>query len=88
MNKKKSANGVYAVQLWALNVPITIVVDDYIALYEEDNYSGPAFAQAGADGSLWGPIIEKAFAKFHGNYARLDPGDPTDGVSSLNGSPF
>ena len=45
------------------------------------------FANVGDDGSLWGPIIEKAFAKFHGNYARLDYGDATHGISTLNGSP-
>ena len=32
LNKEKSASGIYAVQLWALNVPITIIVDDYLPL--------------------------------------------------------
>lgn len=36
---------------------------------------------------MWGPIIEKAFAKFHGNYARIEGGNLTDGVTTLNGGP-
>ena len=31
--------------------------------------------------------MEKAFAKFHGNYARIVGGDSVDGISTLNGSP-
>jgi hypothetical protein len=32
--------------------------------------------------------MEKAFAKFHGNYARTVAGDPVMGVATLNGSPY
>ena len=72
--------------MWALNVPITIMVDDYLPADNDGDFN--YFAKIGDDGSLWGPIIEKAFAKFHGNYARIEAGDPSDGVSSLNGSPY
>ena len=68
-----------------MNVPITIVVDDYLPLNVDGDDT--FFASVGDDGSFWGLIVEKAFAKFHGNYARTESGDPRDGVSTLNGSP-
>jgi hypothetical protein len=37
---------------------------------------------------MWGTIIEKAFAKFNGNYARIEGGNVTNGISALNGSPY
>ena len=32
LNKGKSEAGVYGVQLWALNVPLTIIVDDVLPM--------------------------------------------------------
>ena len=76
LNKGKSAAGVYSVQFYALNVPITITVDDYLPVtkLEDGEFSTP-YARIGKDGSIWGAIMEKAFAKFHGNYARIVAGD-------------
>lgn len=36
---------------------------------------------------MWGPILEKAFAKLHGNYSHLTAGDPRSAARALNGSP-
>lgn len=36
---------------------------------------------------MWGPILEKAFAKIHGNYDHLTAGDPRSAARALNGSP-
>ena len=73
--------------MYALNVPITVMVDDWLPLREWGNGFHTWFSKVGDDGSIWGPVIEKAFAKFHGNYARIVGGNLTDGVSTLNGGP-
>jgi len=86
LNKEASVNGVYAVQFYALGVPITIMVDDKLP-FDKSDQTSTWFARIGDDGSLWIPIIEKAFSKFHGNYSRLELGDSVDGISTLNGSP-
>lgn len=39
------------------------------------------------DNGLWGPFIEKAVAKLHGNFVHIDGGDPSDAVTTLNGGP-
>ena len=46
------------------------------------------FARAGVDGSLWGAFLEKAFAKYHGNFKHIEGGDPRKAVLTLYGSPF
>ena len=90
LNRGKSDAGIYAVQFWALNVPITITVDDLLPIRDNtDGHGGNRtfYAEIGSDGSIWGSILEKAFSKFNGNYARIAGGDPVDGISTLNGSP-
>jgi hypothetical protein len=75
LNKEISAAGVYGIQMYALGVPITVMVDDHLPLYGSSG-SRTRYSQIGTDGSVWGPLMEKAFAKFHGNYARIVAGDP------------
>ena len=45
------------------------------------------FAKVSKDGALWGPLIEKAFAKLHGNYEAIENGDPTHSIEVLTGAP-
>ena len=45
------------------------------------------FGGLGKDGSVWGALVEKAFAKYYGNYERLLSGMMADAVSVLNGGP-
>ena len=87
LNRDVSSRGVYGVQLWALNVPITIMVDDWVPLREQGRDYTTWFARIGDDGALWPAIMEKAFAKFHGNWSRIISGNPAIGISALNGSP-
>ena len=43
-----------------------IIIDDYLPLQKDGGST--IYAEVGADGAIWGPVLEKAFAKFHGNY--------------------
>ena len=83
-----SPNGIYAVNLYTLGVPHTVIVDDYLPMRRISNGRlGFWFAGLGTDGSIWGAILEKAFAKFHGNYLHLSMGHPYLAVRSLYGAP-
>ena len=94
LNQKSDVYGMYAVNLYTLGVPHTVIVDDYLPLSRvkdkegnpKDEYS-TIFSHVAEDGSLWGAILEKAFAKLYGNYARLVAGDPREATRALNGSP-
>ena len=88
LNDKVNSNGIYAVNFYTLGVPHTVIVDDYLPLYKEDNGSFTAqAAYLGTDGSLWPPILEKAFAKYYGNYVHLVGGAPQMAIKTLNGAP-
>ena len=85
-------NGAYAVNLYALGVPHTVVVDDYLPLQEQISVDGSTdyvtlFALVGADKSMWGTILEKAMAKLSGNYQHLIAGDSEEAGRALMGSP-
>ena len=43
------------------------------------------FAHMGDDSSLWGPLIEKAFAKYWGNYGHIVGGASQMAVRTMLG---
>jgi len=77
LNKDKKLNkqGLYFMNFWALGVPSTVFVDDYLPLRQtsDGSYKG-FFANAAKDGSMWPLFLEKGFAKLHGNYSHLKSG--------------
>ena len=77
--------GIYAVKFYPLGVPIHVTVDDQMPCYTAIPLL--QFAKVGEDGALWPVIMEKAFAKLHGNYSRIAGGISSAGISYLNGSP-
>jgi hypothetical protein len=85
LNNELSNNGIYGLNVYVLGVPFTLLIDDKIPYNE--NTGTTIFAHTSADGALWGPLIEKAFAKLHGNYEAIIAGDPRDSIHTLNGSP-
>ena len=50
---------------YTLGVPHTVVVDDFMPMTKSEETSKlvNTFASVGPDQSLWGAILEKAFAK-------------------------
>ena len=76
--------GIYAMNMYALGVPFTQIVDDYLPVTPNGN---TIFAAVGHDGSYWAAVMEKMFAKYFGNYEHLVGGWMTQAVSALNGSP-
>jgi len=84
LNDELSSNGIYGLNFYILGVPHTVIIDDQLPL----NSSGSSvFAGVSPDGALWGPIIEKAFAKLHGNYETIIAGDPAHSIEVMTGAP-
>lgn len=48
---------------------------------------GLNFAERGDNGSLWGPLLEKGFAKIKGSYSIANGGFSVNGIRSLTGIP-
>ena len=72
--------------MYALGLPTTVTIDDYLPWMPEPMNKAP-FLRPGPDKALWGPLIEKAFAKFHGSYESIIGGNPAEGVRYLTGAP-
>ena len=89
INSEANANGIYGVDFYTLGVPHTIIVDDILPLYNNtwDGTLDTQLAAIPADGSLWGPILEKAFAKYHGNLLHIEGGVPAMATKTLYGAP-
>ena len=90
-DKGLNPQGVYGVNFYSLGVPHTVIIDDYLPLRKVSYYSdelGTMYSAPGKDGSLWTAIIEKAFAKLHGNYAHIEGGDPGVAIQTITGAPY
>ena len=61
---------------------VTVAVDDSIPV--ERGTNTPIFAKPNGK-ELWVALLEKAFAKFVGNYSALDGGYPLWGLQALTG---
>jgi len=78
-------NGIYALQFYALLMPVTITIDDYLPF--ESAQGDTIYARVGEDKSIWGPLLEKGFAKFHGSYEAIASGTPERALNTLAGAP-
>ena len=63
--------------------PVDIVLDDYIPCFYN---AGPMFSRSNGD-ELWVLLLEKAYAKLHGNYYSLRFGLTQDGLIDMTGCP-
>ena len=59
-----------------------VVVDDFVPCYKGD----PAFSKANGN-ELWVILLEKAWAKLHGNYERIEAGFAENVMRDLTGAP-
>ena len=83
-----SPNGIYAVNFYSLGLPHTVIIDDWLPLTNAiTGKPTTMFANVGEDGSLWAPLLEKAFAKYHGNYSHIQGGDSRTAAKTLSGAP-
>lgn len=58
--------------------------EDYNRLARKGNKS-LSFAKSGTEGETWVPLLEKAYAKLHGDYASLSGGEASEAVEDLTG---
>jgi len=85
-----SKNGIYGVNFYSLGVPHTVIVDDYLP-FRTDEDTGKLdswLALLSDDGAVWGMMLEKAFAKYHGNYKHIGGTIPVYALRTLYGAPW
>lgn len=77
-------DGTYCVEFNNGGTPEYVRVNNQ---FSAGNYYGWNYARPGADGSLWGPVFEKAFAYFRdgsNTYSSLNNGNPSEVYDDLN----
>ncbi len=83
LTKEVNAMGVYKVRLCKNGEWVTVTVDDYFPCYPDGE---PLFARCHGN-ELWVMLLEKAYAKLHGNYHLLRGGYANEALIDLTGCP-
>lgn len=89
ITKETSDTGAYAVRFYKNSQWETVIVDDYFPTLD-DSYkltpsAGAAFAYSRSFEEVWVPVLEKAYAKYHGSYAMLESGFVHHALADLTG---
>jgi len=83
ITKEVNKAGIYMVRFYINGQETLIIVDESLPV----NANGkPAFATC-RDSEIWVSILEKAWAKLHGTYARTEGGLPCFAASHIMGVP-
>jgi hypothetical protein len=79
--------GIFHFRFWRFGYWIDVVVDDYIPVIENSGKFYLRFCQNRKDtNEMWGPLVEKAYAKVNLCYEFIDNGgQPTDALIDLTG---
>lgn len=92
-NSRGSYNfqGVYRYYFWSQKEWVPVNIDDRLPVkYKYSNskdYFAPWSADRSQHGAWWMPLLEKAYAKFHGNYDRIGWGSGFESLRQLSNKP-
>lgn len=84
LNREYSSRGKYRVRLYdgLKRQWVIIVIDDYIPV--KKGTKDPIFVKPNGE-ELWAMLLEKAFAKFYGSYAKLSGGQEIGALFQITG---
>lgn len=83
ITQEYNEEGIYKIKMFKNGEIVIVTIDDYIPCRFN---GGPLFSR-GAGNELWVLLIEKAYAKLHGNYYALSSGYTTHAMVDLTGCP-
>ena len=85
-NKEYSEEGIFEVNMWHYGEPVKVTIDDSLPSRSSRGFSPVALRQ-GRNGGWWGPLLEKAAAKYYGTYENMSGGMMDEAFYALTGSP-
>nr|CCA19505.1 conserved hypothetical protein [Albugo laibachii Nc14] len=89
ITKQTSMSGAYAMRIFKNSQWETVIVDDYFPIldgaFKTTHNAGVAFAYSPRFNELWVPLLEKAYAKYHGGFAALEKGYVHHALQELTG---
>ena len=83
LTQEYNEEGIYILRICKNGEWVNVTVDDYIPCYYN---AGPMFAHSNGN-ELWVLLLEKAYAKLHGNYIALKSGFSYHAMIDLSGCP-
>lgn len=83
LTKTKNKEGVYRIKFVKNGEWVEVTIDDLFPCYP---FGGPLFSRSQGN-EMWVLLIEKAYAKVHGNYFTLRGGFANEGMMDLTGCP-
>jgi len=76
-------SGIYMLKLYVNGMLTPVIVDDYVPVTARGNL----FACTTKSSEIYAILLEKAWAKLHGSYARIESGLPSFATMHLTGAP-
>ncbi|CAI2385872.1 unnamed protein product [Moneuplotes crassus] len=83
LHQEYNEYGIYQLRICKNGEWVVVTIDDYIPCYLN---GGPIFCSPTGN-ELWAMLLEKAYAKLHGNYYQLRAGFLAHGMMDLSGCP-
>lgn len=84
---ESNAGGVYGARFYKRGFPVEVIVDDiFPCRTTKAGVLRPVFSQ-NKTRDLWPLILEKAYAKLHGSYQRIEVGAMGEALEDLTGAP-
>lgn len=93
VSDRVDGTGKFVLRTFKNGVAAMIKIDDWIPCVpnlDPTAFGGylPAFSKtSGAQGELWVALLEKAYAKLHGSFQRIESGDSAHALTDLTGAP-
>lgn len=80
------ADGLFKIKLWSAGQQYTINIDDKLPVHKTW-HNHPLSNRKSPNGAWWGSLVEKAAAKFFGNYTSMTGGNVFETFYLLTGMP-
>ncbi|KAK7863402.1 hypothetical protein R5R35_004360 [Gryllus longicercus] len=75
-------HGIIVARFWRMGHWVSVYIDDKLPIDEDNDL---VYGQCTTSNEFWLPLLEKAFAKFHGNYENIVGGFSSEAFLSLTG---
>lgn len=90
--KEYNGQGIFRYFFYVKGKKVPINIDDLLPISNKysntDKYKKPAFADRSNFNAWWMPLLEKAYAKFQGNYDRMEWGSGFESLRQFNNVPL
>ncbi len=87
LTKTYNSAGIFALKVFVRGRPYQVVVDDFLPFYFNGIQQALIFDHLASGAGIWGPILEKAWAKVSGTYDITSGGWMNEAVDFLTGAP-